>query len=289
MSEAAMNDRGEPFGERLLAAMDSRGPLCVGIDPHASLLEGWGLPDDPSGLERFARGVVEAIGTGVAAVKPQSAFFERHGSAGIAVLERVIADAKAAGTIVILDGKRGDVGSTTEGYADAYLDPRSPLCADAMTAQPYLGFGSLRPLFDRAREHGNGVFVVTMSSNPEAGEVQHAVVDGSRTVAGAIFDRIAEANVDALTGAVALGSIGAVVGATIEDTVEDYGRFRGPILAPGLGAQGGTAGDLRRIFRSAAPYVLPSVSRSVLAAGPTPQRLTDATARAVEECVAALR
>lgn len=280
-----------PFGERLLAAMNTRGPLCVGIDPHGTLLSNWGLANDPRGLERFARGAVEAIGETVAAVKPQSAFFERHGSAGIAVLERVIADAKSAGALVIFDGKRGDIGSTVEGYADAYLDPRSPLCADAMTAHPYLGFGSLRPLLDRARDYGNGVFVVTRSSNPEAGEVQDATVAGNtaRSVAGTIFDRIAEANIDALTGEVGLGSVGAVVGATAEDTSEDYGRFRGPILAPGLGAQGATPADLRRIFREASPYVLPSASRSILAAGPTPQRLAAATKQTIEECLAALR
>lgn len=288
-TETATRTTTQPFGERFRAALDKRGPLCLGIDPHASLLAEWDLPDDAGGLERFARGVVDAVGPTVAALKPQMAFFERHGSAGMAVLERVVADARAAGALVILDGKRGDIGSTMAGYADAYVDPRSPLCADALTVHPYLGYGSLQPVLERALAHHNGVFVVTMSSNPEAGEVQAAVVGGTRTVAGVIFDHIAETNGPALAAGAELGSIGAVVGATVDDGPEDYARLRGPILAPGLGAQGATPADLARIFTTAANNVLPHASRSVLAAGPSATRLASAAAQLVEECAAALR
>ncbi len=170
----------QPFGARLRIAMDGRGPLCAGIDPHAGLLEDWGLTDSVNGLERFALGAAEALAPQVAAVKPQSAFFERFGSRGIAVLERVIATSREAGALVVLDVKRGDIGSTAQAYADAYLDPRSPLAVDAITASPYLGFGSLDPMLTKAREHGKGVFVLALTSNPEAPQVQHA-----RTEAGA--------------------------------------------------------------------------------------------------------
>ena len=263
----------EPFGARLRAAIDARGPLCVGLDPHASLLEAWQLPDTPYGLERFAMTVVEALADRLAVVKPQSAFFERHGSAGIAVLERTIQATREYGAMVMLDVKRGDIGSTVDAYADAYLGPSSPLAADAITVHPYLGFGALRPFVTMAEEHGRGLFVVTLSSNPEGREVQQAERDG-HTVAGAMLRQIAELN----AGVEPLGSIGAVVGATIGDTDEDL-AINGPLLAPGFGAQGGTVDDLRRIFGPSLPNVLPTTSRAVLSAGPDPVGLRDAATK----------
>jgi len=263
----------EPFGARLRAAMDARGPLCVGLDPHATLLDAWELPDTPYGLERFAMTVVEALADRIAVLKPQSAFFERHGSAGVAVLGRAIQAAQEYGALVLLDVKRGDIGSTVGAYADAYLGPSSPLAADAITVHPYLGFGALRPFVTTALEHGRGLFVVTLSSNPEGREVQQAERDG-RTVAGTILRQIAELN----TGVEPLGSIGAVVGATIGETAEDL-AINGPFLAPGFGAQGGTVDDLRRVFGPALPDVVPATSRAVLSAGPDPVGLRDATAK----------
>ena len=164
----------EAFGSRLRKAMDTRGPLCVGIDPHAALLGSWSLPDSVQGLERFALTVVEALAERVAVLKPQSSFFERFGSAGVAVLERTIAEAREAGALVILDAKRGDIGSTVEAYADAYLDPGSSLFADAVTVSPYLGFGALEPFVERAEQYGCGVFVLAFTSNPEGASVQRA-------------------------------------------------------------------------------------------------------------------
>jgi orotidine-5'-phosphate decarboxylase len=134
----------ETFGERLHRAVRERGPLCVGIDPHAALLRAWGLSDDVAGLDRFAHTVVEALADRVAVLKPQSAFFERFGSPGIQVLESIIRQLRAAGALALLDVKRGDIGSTMAAYAGAYLDPDSPLCADAITVSPYLGVGSTR-------------------------------------------------------------------------------------------------------------------------------------------------
>jgi orotidine-5'-phosphate decarboxylase len=272
------------FGARLNAAMASRGPLCAGIDPHPALLSAWGLSSDVEGLERFSRTVVDALAGQVAVLKPQSAFFECYGSRGIAVLERVIADARSAGALVIADVKRGDIGSTAAAYAQAYLDPSSPLFCDAMTASPYLGVGALAPLVDTALANGAGVFVLALTSNVEGRTVQHARGDDGRTVAQTVLDELAAFN----AGADPLGSIGAVVGATIGATGHDLSAVNGPFLAPGIGAQGATADDLRTVFGSALPAVLPSTSREVLRHGPDPAALRAAADRALAACQSVL-
>ena len=202
------------FGARLHAALDARGPLCAGIDPHAALLHAWGLGDDVAGLERFALGATEGLAPHVSVVKPQSAFYERFGSRGVAVLERVVATAREAGALVLLDVKRGDIGSTSQAYADAYLDPASPLACDAITASPYLGFGSLDPMVETARRHDAGLFVLALTSNKEGPEVQHATTDDGSSVAGRMLGHLRALN----AGAAPLGSCGAVVAATIRDT-----------------------------------------------------------------------
>jgi orotidine-5'-phosphate decarboxylase len=272
------------FGSRLHAALVERGQLCVGIDPHPGLLVDWGLPVDVTGLERFAMSAVEAVAPHVSVVKPQSAFYERFGSRGVAVLEQVIAAARSAGALVLLDVKRGDIGSTSQAYADAYLDPASPLAADAVTASPFLGFGSLDPMIETADRHGAGVFVLALTSNKEGPEVQHAATDAGGTVAGLVLDRLRRLN----EGAEPLGSFGAVVGATIGRTDESL-DINGPLLAPGFGEQGGTASDVRRIFGAAAGAVLASSSRGVLRHGPDPAALADAARRANDELAEALR
>jgi len=274
----------ETFGSRLHAAVEQRGPLCVGIDPHAALLTRWGLSDDVAGLERFARTVVDALADRVAVLKPQSAFFERFGSRGIGVLESIIRQSREAGALVLLDVKRGDIGSTMAAYASAYLDPESSLCADAITLSPYLGVGSLRPAFDLAAAHGAGVFVLALTSNPEGSTVQHAVTSDGRTVAQTVIDEISQLN----AGADPLGSVGLVVGATIGETGHDLSKVNGPLLAPGLGAQGATPSGLRAIFGESLPNVLPSYSREVLNAGPDVADLRAAALRAATECRAAL-
>jgi orotidine-5'-phosphate decarboxylase len=276
----------DPFGARLAAATAARGPLCVGIDPHPGLLAAWGLPDDASGLERFARTVVEALADVVAVLKPQAAFFERHGSRGIAVLEAVVADARSTEVLTIVDAKRGDIGSTMAAYADAFAGDRSPLAGDAVTVSPYLGFGSLRPVLDVAAATGRGVFVLALTSNPEGPGVQHAVRPDGRSVAQAVLDAVAAEN----AGAAPQGSVGVVVGATVtgDGRAHDFSALNGPILAPGLGAQGGTAAGLAAVFGDALPRVLPSTSREVLAAGPSPAGLRDAAARARDELASAL-
>lgn len=279
-------DPGPSFGRRLAAAVADRGPLCVGVDPHAALLTAWGLPDDVSGLAAFSSTVVAALADRVAVLKPQSAFYERFGSAGIAVLEQTVAAARAAGALVLLDVKRGDIGSTAQAYADAYLRPAAPLAVDAVTVSPYLGFGALAPLIDTAHTHGRGVFVVALSSNPEGAAVQQARGPDGRTVGAAVLDAVRAAN--AAGPSPGAGSIGAVVGATL--TAAEVGTdldVGGPLLAPGIGAQGGTTATLRALFGSALPHVLPAVSREVLRAGPDVAALR-AAARRLRDEVAAL-
>jgi orotidine-5'-phosphate decarboxylase len=267
------------FGKRLDAAMAERGPMCLGIDPHAGLLEQWGLADDLVSLERFALSCVEAFGDLAAVLKPQSAFFERFGSRGVAILERTVAEARQSGALVLADVKRGDIGSTMAAYAEAYLSPDSSLSVDAITANPYLGVGALDPAFALAERHGKGVFVIALTSNPEASTVQHARLADGRTVAQSVLDELAARN----AGADPLGSFGAVVGATIGESVADLSGVNGPFLVPGIGAQGGTAADVRRIFGSRLAAVLPSVSREVLRAGPSAAALRAAAQRAIDD------
>jgi orotidine-5'-phosphate decarboxylase len=260
------------FGKRLDAALDERGSLCVGIDPHPALLEAWGLADDVDGLARFAEVCVEAFADVAAVVKPQSGLFEPYGSPGIAVLERTVAACRAAGALVILDVKRGDIGTTMAGYARAYLDPASPLAADAMTASPYLGVGSLEPAFELCERFAAGVFVLALTSNPEGAQVQHARTANGRTVAQTVLDDLCARN----AGSTPMGSFGAVVGATIGASVAELDGLNGPFLVPGIGAQGGTPDDVRRLFGAATRKVVPSVSREVLRHGPDPAALRQA-------------
>ncbi|MFD7227415.1 orotidine-5'-phosphate decarboxylase [Streptomyces sp. NPDC059881] len=272
-----------PFGARLRHAMDTRGPLCVGIDPHASLLTAWGLNDDITGLERFTRAVVEALADRVAVLKPQSAFFERFGSRGIAVLEKAVEESRAAGALVLMDAKRGDIGSTMGAYAEAYLRKDSPLFSDAVTVSPYLGFGSLRPALDQAVINGCGIFVLALTSNPEGAEVQRATAAGGVSLAQLMLNHMADEN----AGADPMGSVGAVVGATLGEAGVDL-DINGPLLAPGIGAQGATPADLPGVFGPAVRNVVPSVSRGVLRHGPDAAALREAAARFSDEVRAAV-
>ncbi len=264
------------FGQRLTDVVAKRGRLCVGIDPHPELLAAWDLPADAFGLAQFAQRCVEAFAGEVAVVKPQSAFFEAYGSAGIAVLERTIASCREAGTLVLLDVKRGDIGSTMAAYARAYLDDASPLAVDAVTLSPYLGYGSLTPAIELAETTGRGVFVLARTSNPEGGTVQLATVSSTdgHSVAQAVVDAAAERN----TGASPLGDVGVVVGATADHGL-DLSRLNGPVLAPGFGAQGATADDLTRRFGAELAGVLPASSRDILRHGPDVDALRAAVAR----------
>ncbi len=265
------------FGTKLAHAMSSKGPLCVGIDPHRALVEAWGLTYDLAGLERFALTCVEAFAGRVAVVKPQSAFFEVFGSRGLAVLERVLIELREGGTLSILDAKRGDIGTTMAAYAEALLGRDAVAPADAITVSPFLGYESLRPAIDLADETGRGVFVLALTSNPEGATVQHAV-RGGRSVAASIVEGATVDNALARERG-GLGSVGLVIGATVGAAVTDLGldlvTAATPVLAPGFGAQGGTALRLQRTFGSALPQVLASSSREILQAGPSVTRLAE--------------
>lgn len=279
------------FGQRLQAAMAEHGPLCVGIDPHEHLLRAWGLPLTAVGVREFALRTVSELAGTVAAVKPQSAFFEQYGSAGVAVLEEVLAACRDHNLISVLDIKRGDIGSTMSAYARAYLDPASTLAADSITVSPYLGFGALSGAFDLAREHDRGIFVLALTSNPEGPEIQHAQSPAAgahpgfgASVAGTIMAQVADLNAAEAgeasgtstdASSEAIGRYGLVVGATITDAAKRLGldpaSCNGPILAPGVGAQGAGIAELVDVFGVEAirrHQVLATTSRAVLSAGP---------------------
>ena len=282
-----------PFGRRLAHAMETAGPLCLGVDPHPGLLRQWGLSDTPAGLEASSLTALEAAvgpeGPRVAAIKPQVALYERHGSAGLAALERLLAAARDAGVLTIADAKRGDIGSTMDGYAAAWTSDASPLAADAVTLSPYLGFGTLVPTIRAAHEAGRGVFVLALTSNPEGREVQHV---GEGSAEGSVARRIAGAAAAenaALRGDDAWGPVGLVLGATVAAEADRLGldlpALGGPLLAPGFGAQGATAPGMRADFGTAWPQVLATSSRGILSAGPSVASLVDA----IEENRDALR
>lgn len=272
------------FGERLAGAMAERGQLCVGIDPHEHLLVEWGLDASAAGTREFGLRVVEAAAGRVAVVKPQIAFFERWGSAGFAALEEVLSAARAAGMLVIADAKRGDIGSTMDGYAGAWLMPGSPLEADAVTLSPYLGPDSLRATLTTAVHHGKGAFVLAATSNPEAFALQGArTVDVASTDDQSVAERVAR-DIAWVNRSAAfeggLGPIGLVVGATVDRAalgLPDEALRDAPLLAPGFGAQGALPADLPALFGALAPQVVASESRSILSAGP------DGIARRIEE------
>jgi orotidine-5'-phosphate decarboxylase len=254
------------FATRVAEAVEATGPMCAGIDPSSDLLAAWGLPDTPVGVRTFGLSCVEAFAGVVPVVKPQVAFFERLGSDGLAALEDVLAAARDAGLLAIADAKRGDIGSTMAAYATAWLDPASPLAADAMTVMPYMGLGALQPALDLAAAGGKGVIVVTRSSNPEGRGLQTATTASGATVEDQLLADIAALNHGGLP---VPGTVGVVVGATLEPSDFDLGGLGGVVLAPGMGAQGGTAEDVARLFGTCPPgTVLPSTSRALLSTGP---------------------
>lgn len=265
------------FGDRLAAAGADRGRLCVGIDPHPGLLRDWGLTVDAVGLTDFARICVEAFADTAALVKPQVAFFERHGSAGYAVLEETIRTLREAGCLVLADAKRGDIGSTMSAYADAWLHDDSPLVVDAVTVSPYLGFGSLEPAVSLAVENGKGVFVLAATSNPEGREVQHAERADGTSVAQYVVDSCAVRNEPFVTAG-GYGPCGVVVGATVTGppSLEQLG---GPVLLPGVGAQGAGPDDVALLTQGVEPLAFASVSRGILRAGPSVDDLRKACVR----------
>lgn len=269
------------FGERVRAALSAHGPLCVGIDPHQALLASWGLDDSAAGVREFGLRTVAAAAGRVGVVKPQVSFFERFGSAGFAALEDVLGAARDADLLVIADAKRGDIGTTMDAYAAAWLTPGSPLEADALTVNPYLGVGTLEHSFELAETNGKGLFVLAATSNPEAATIQRARSSAEQTVSASIIAEVSARN-ESATPQGQWGSFGFVIGATVDWADAAISAFSppAPILGPGFGAQGATPADLVNRFGSAAAMVIAAESRSILSAGP------DGLARTIDSRVA---
>ena len=275
----------EPFGVRLQERIRAIGPLCVGVDPSRALLESWGRSDTVEGLEFFSLSVLDAVLGTASAIKPQVAFFERFGSEGYRVLERLISEARDADVLVVADAKRGDVIVTNEGYAEAWLNDRSPLCVDAVTASPYLGVGALAPLFHSAAETGRGVFVLVATSNEEGRALQAARTSDDERIEEMVLRTVSELN----RRDDGLGSIGAVLGATRDRPDFNLASLGGPFLVPGVGAQGATAENVARLFeRCPAGTVLVNVARTILQAGPERASLRDVARRWRDDLSSAL-
>jgi orotidine-5'-phosphate decarboxylase len=260
------------FSSRIVRNFERYGQLCVGIDPHAALLEDWGLGDTVEGLRTFSNHVLEASVGRVGIIKPQVSFFERFGAKGFAVLEDLAAAASSSDLLVIMDAKRGDIGTTMDGYFDAWLSRTAPFTCDALTVSPYLGFDSLSNVLANSIENGKGLFVLAATSNPEGKSLQKAETNG-RTIAADILTRLEEVNRINLDPNGQIGNFGAVVGATLNfqsvgiGKIYDDASLVTPILAPGFGAQGAALNQCRDLFGAASPRVIASVSRSVLSSG----------------------
>lgn len=249
------------YKQRLDATIRQRGRLCVGIDPMPEVLRAWDQEPTVEGLEACARGIVAALADTVAVFKPQSAFFEVFGSRGIAVLERVLADIRQAGALSILDAKRGDIGSSMAGYAAAYLADGAPLAADAVTLNPFLGFGTFAGTIDLAARNGRGIYALARTSNPESVFTQQAIHNNSSVSQLIVNESVAANRVNG-------NCVGLVIGGTHDDPGCDVTGFPGSILVPGIGAQGGSIEQLRSRFAGVLPQVLPTASRSIIGAGP---------------------
>jgi orotidine-5'-phosphate decarboxylase len=217
----------------------------------------------------------------VGLVKLQAAFYERHGWQGFRTLQRLISEARSAGLLVIVDAKRGDVGTTNDAYAEAYLGAGAPLAADALTVHPYLGVGAMGTLVSRAQQAGSCLLVVIRSSNPEGRDIQSATARSGRTVEQDLLIAIGKINARLAPGQI--GPVGAVMGPTHLDPALDLAAAGGIFLAPGVGMQGATPGDVAQVFAACPDRVIPSASRSLLAGGPDVARLRDAARKLADE------
>jgi orotidine-5'-phosphate decarboxylase len=262
------------FGTRIEQAFAKYGQLCVGVDPHAQLLEEWGLPETVEGLKSFSLAVLEASIGRVGFIKPQVAFFEKFGAKGFAVLEQFAELAAAEDILVIMDAKRGDIGSTMTGYFEAWLGKEAPFICDALTVSPFLGVGSMAEVMSESLERGKGLFVLAATSNVEGKSVQRARV-GDNTLSQDILRQLEDINSVSTSAGSVIGSFGAVVGATQNlsasglSVIQTEAELTTPILAPGFGAQGAALADARDLFQAGASRVIASVSRSVLTSGAT--------------------
>ncbi|MEM1036996.1 MAG: orotidine-5'-phosphate decarboxylase [Pseudomonadota bacterium] len=231
------------FADRLVAATRELGPLCVGIDPHAGRIPDLFGGDTPKGLENWGIAVAQTTAGQAGIVKPQAGLFERHGWEGTRALARVCDAAKEAGLIVLMDAKRGDIGSTAEGYANAYLKAKSPFACDALTVNPYMGIDTLEPHVRAAEDSGKGVIVLARTSNPGSADYQARDLEGAP-----LYARVVESlspMVERLKGESGWSGLMLVTGATGPDEAKHL-RSLSPsalFLVPGYGAQGAGASE----------------------------------------------
>ena len=275
------------FGEKLIETFSRSGNLCVGLDPHPKILESWNLGNTVAGLREFGDRVLDAVAGNSGIIKPQVSFYESFGSGGFKVLEDLLQRASSLGLLVIADAKRGDIGTTMDGYYQAWLSEAAPFLCDALTLSPYLGFGSLEVVIEKANQNNKGVFVLVATSNKEAVEIQLART-ATGSVAKSIYSHLEEINLR-LHPSLSLGSAGAVLGATLD--LGDFGIEKDvsshvPILAPGFGAQGAMLSDAKRLYALLSPQVIYNVSRSVLSM--EPRLVANAISEASAELAASL-
>ena len=271
------------FGQRLLKTFDQRGQLCVGIDPSIDQLRSWGLPISAEGAKSFSFSMLDAAQDNVGIVKFQVGFFEQFGPEGFSHLSELLADAKSRNLVVIADAKRGDIGSTMSGYAAAWLSREAAFACDALTVSPYLGSYSLAETANVALENDRGLFLLAATSNPEAPTLQSAIRDG-RTVARSVLDFA-----DQYSGA-GLGSIGVVVGATVNDVdlgLDFSDSLKIPVLVPGFGAQGASLMEARSLLSGYADTAICNVSR--LVAGSSLEGLSSRVSKAKADLEVGLR
>ena len=233
-----------PFGDRLAAALArTKTPLCMGIDPHKALMPALfcdeaGAPS-LAGLRDFALTLVDAATGLVPAIKPQAAMFEAFGPQGVAILAETAMAAQSAGLLVIMDAKRGDIGSTSEAYANAYLGHEAPFPSDALTINPWMGLDTLAPFMKRATQTNSGLFILVRTSNKGAADVQELALRNERLVYQQLARDLAPL-IDEATGEAGLSSFGIVAGATVPEQAEELRSIlpSAPFLIPGFGAQG---------------------------------------------------
>jgi orotidine-5'-phosphate decarboxylase len=262
----------DTFSKKLETAFDSKGQLCVGIDPHEETLVENGFEVSAKGVLEFGLAMLEELEGSVSIIKPQVSFFERFGSTGFASLEKLLDAAEAKGFLVVADAKRGDIGSTMEAYAQAWLGKSAPFACDAFTLSPYLGVGALAPAASMAAERGKGLFILAATSNPDGIAIQTSKNEVS--VAAQVALEVDRLNRSTATSNSRFGSNGLVIGATV--SLSDFGllsvnqereTLRTPILAPGFGFQGARLEDAKAIFKDLSSDVLYSMSRSALRDG----------------------
>jgi orotidine-5'-phosphate decarboxylase len=271
------------FGVRLSHGFSSKGQLCVGIDPSFEQLQSWGLPQSAEGARSFAMAILDAASDLVAVVKPQVAFFEQFGPEGFKVLADVLQEASSRNLLVIADAKRGDIGSTMDGYSKAWLSKEAVFLCDALTVSPYLGPESLSQTVESALDNNRGVFILSATSNPEASSLQSAIASGS-SVARSVFDFASRHSKGEL------GSIGVVIGATVDCTalgIDISEPTNVPVLVPGFGSQGAKLSKAASILNTFAAVSICSVSRSV--AGADKEGLSKRIATAKAELEVGLR